>query len=393
MNVVEKIFTVKSLEIEELIKPSDGGLGLQLKQGKFTAIKGQYNQGNRILNIRFNYNKSFKGASEDSQREKEGSWTTTMRPDYTLSIWPEPLTDVEAEKLEQIVHIHFDAKYKIANLKAFLDSDVDNEKGENRKGYYKNADLLKMHAYKDAIKRTSGAYILYPGSEDKTLIGFHEVLPGLGAFSISPKEGINPTRNLEVFLRKILDHFLNRSSQRENIASKTYDITKDGKGDSLNESIPEYLNKQKLIPDETFVLVGYYNSEEQYRWIRKSRLYNFRMGSGNGSLILDNETVGSKYLLLHRKGDNETGDFWKVTSKGPKVYSRKNLESKGYPKAKEEKEYKKNYLVVDIEEVTAIEFKNTKWKFKELAKYKSKRESAHPFTCSLTELMRVKMNN
>jgi predicted component of viral defense system (DUF524 family) len=39
------------------------------------------------------------------------------------------------------------------------------EKAENRKGIYKNADLLKMHAYKDAIRRTGGAYVLYPGDK------------------------------------------------------------------------------------------------------------------------------------------------------------------------------------------------------------------------------------
>ena len=40
-----------------------------------------------------------------------------------------------------------------------------------------------MHAYKDAIRRTGGAYILYPGeSEEWRKIGFHEVIPGLGAF-------------------------------------------------------------------------------------------------------------------------------------------------------------------------------------------------------------------
>lgn len=391
--VIENVFSVSSLSIQKLIKSKDGGLSLQLKQGKFTAIDGIYTRGTRNLNIRFNYNKSFKGFSEDYKRELEGSWTISMRPDYTLSIWPEELSDKQAEQSEQIVHIHFDAKYKISNLNEFLDSDLDKEKEDNKKGFYKNADLLKMHAYKDAIKRTSGAYVLYPGTENKTLIGFHEILPGLGAFSISPKPGSDPTNNLESFLREILEHFLDRTSQRENIASKTYEITKDGKGDSLNESIPEYINRQKLIPDETFVLVGYYNSDEQYKWIKKSKLYNFRMGSGNGSLILDKETVSSSYLLLHKEGDKESGDLWKITSRGPKVYSRKNLESKGYPKAKEEKEYKKYYLVIDIEEVQEVEFKNANWKFKELDKYKSKRESAYPFTSSLTELMRVKLKD
>ena len=65
----------------------------------------------------------------------------------------------EAEEKEQIVHIHFDAKYKIANINQIIegnqdDEQLNNEKKANLKGIYKNADLLKMHAYKDAIRRT-----------------------------------------------------------------------------------------------------------------------------------------------------------------------------------------------------------------------------------------------
>ena len=44
-----------------------------------------------------------------------------------------------------------------------------------------------MHAYKDAIRRTGGAYILYPGTDNQNpLKGFHEIIPGLGAFAIRP---------------------------------------------------------------------------------------------------------------------------------------------------------------------------------------------------------------
>ena len=271
LSVVEEIFHVDALEVSKLIVHSSQSLNLQLRQGKFTAINGVYTYGKRSLKIRFNYNKSFKGHNESTNREQEGSWTTTMRPDYTLSIWPEQLTDKQAEKEEQIVHIHFDAKYKLANLKAFSDVDLDAQKRENKKAVYKNADLLKMHTYKDAIRRTSGAYVLYPGSRDRKFNGFHEVLPGLGAFPIAPKAGTNQTKHLESFLREVLDHFLNRASQRENISNKTYQIIKGGIGDALHEAIPEYINGEKLIPDETYVLVGYCRSPEQYRWIEKLR--------------------------------------------------------------------------------------------------------------------------
>ena len=92
-----------------------------------------------------------------------------MRTDYTLSIWPGEISIDQAEREDLIVHIHFDAKYRVNKIDLGVDDSMNdeqmseallNEKKEQEEGIYKRADLLKMHAYKDAIRRTSGAYIL-----------------------------------------------------------------------------------------------------------------------------------------------------------------------------------------------------------------------------------------
>ena len=44
-------------------------LSLQLKQGEFTALNGTYTKGNRDLNIRFNYNRTFKGDYTEKNRD------------------------------------------------------------------------------------------------------------------------------------------------------------------------------------------------------------------------------------------------------------------------------------------------------------------------------------
>lgn len=399
LGVMKKVFQVEPNDISKLINNNGEDLSLQLKQGNFTPVKGIYNKGNRPLNVTFCYNKSFKGNAvnldEDNDRSASGSWTTTMRPDYTLSIWPRDLIRKDAEKQEQIVHVHFDAKYKIANLHQFLDSDLDAEKLENKLGIYKNADLLKMHAYKDAIKRTSGAYIIYPGTEDKIIKGFHEVLPGLGAFAISPTKEHNATDELEKFLQKVLNHFLNRASQRENIATKTYEITDGRKQNIVNDLLPEYLNGKKLIPDETYVLVGYCSNLKNIEWYKKEGKYNFRMNDDKGSLILENKVVDAKYLLLRKPNEDTACTIFKIISKGPKVVEGKRL--KGY-KSKNLKDY---YLVIDIENNETVDLGNAKFKFKELKAYKeiqekerNKRKAAGiPFSVSLTELMKVKVRD
>ena len=61
------------------------------------------------------------------------------------------------------------------------------EKAEEVTNTYKNADLLKMHTYNDAIRRTIGSYVLYPGEsnlsdENESIFSLYdEILPGVGA--------------------------------------------------------------------------------------------------------------------------------------------------------------------------------------------------------------------
>jgi len=225
LDLFQDLFKIDPKDISELIEKSKDDLNLKIKQGKFTALKGSFETNTRKLNIQFNYNRSFSGKKNYPD---SGSWTTTLRPDYTLSFWPFGISEKEAEKQELIVHVHFDAKYKITPLTNFINQnsakDLDEEKTENKKGIYKNADLLKMHAYKDAIRRTGGAYILYPGDKLIKQKGFHEIIPGLGAFPIRPSKNDSGIGELKSFILELISHFENQDSQREKLARKTFEI-------------------------------------------------------------------------------------------------------------------------------------------------------------------------
>lgn len=386
LEILQHLFEVEPKQLEELITVKDEGLNINLKQGKFTALKGIYNSGNRKFHIQFNYNRSFQGKND---YPKSGSWTTTLRPDYTLSVWPFGINEIQAEREELIVHIHFDAKYKVDNFFQITDQEegLDMEKTENRKGIYKNADLLKMHAYKDAIRRTGGAYVLYPGTASIERKGFHEIIPGLGAFPVRPSKMDDGTRELESFIKQVIDHFINRASQREKIAFKSFQVYQNppSKEDRVDDMLPEAFGANRhLIPDETYVLIGYYKSEEHLDWIEKKRKYNFRTGTGNGSLNLDLETVSAKYLLLHTKGDKDSSRLWKIVSKGPKVFSKTDLEKLDYPSPSND-----FYLIINLEPITDQELIGKRWSFKKLDNYKKGNASAFPFTASIAELVKV----
>ena len=408
---------------DHLIVPTNDGLNVMVKSGKHTALEGVFDSGYRKLKVKFSYNRTFSGGTEyinQSNQKLSGSWTKTLRPDYTLSFWPAEFSEDYAEEKELIVHIHFDSKYKVDQfivntnpignlnpeiLKLELESQLNEEKEDEKKGKYKHADLLKMHAYKDAIRRTGGAYILYPGTENqKPLKGFHEIIPGLGAFAVRPSAENNGITELSHFIDSVINHLLDRASQRENAAIKTYEIHKNKKMDYLddnvtpnilNEPIPEYFdssNSLKIIPDETFVLVGYCRDKENLSWYLKEGIYNFRMDDDSGSLALTNQVVNAKYLLIREAGNKLASKVFKIISNGPKVLIGSNLKNLGY-KTDRLKDY---YLVIHIDKELCNDFNSSQFDFTQLDEYKKIKikhnpytAAGTPFTITLSELMKV----
>lgn len=392
LDVLSKKFHFTSKSINELIDCKNGTLNLALKQGRMVVLGGKYETESRILNVQFSYNRTF-GYTSDYQ--KTGSWTRSFRPDYTLSIWPGEISSIEAEREELITHIHFDAKYRVDRFLLTGDEIFDGNheedslseiKNEEEHGTYKRADLLKMHAYKDAIKRTGGAYILYPGTENYVISGFHEIIPGLGAFAIAPGKGEKGLSEFTSFIDDVIRNFLDRTSQRETLAYHTYS-TLQKESLNLNEPLPEpYGANRGLLPDETYVLIGHYKNEEHLNWILTTCLYNTRTGSGNGSLRLDLKFTSAKYLLLH----GALGQYFlKLDIRGPRIFSRQDLINKKYP-GSPTKEY---YVVFGIEKGrTESEFDNMRWNIPEISDHIGHQRGA-PDAILLSQLMKHRLKD
>jgi hypothetical protein len=290
-----------------------------------------------------------------------------------------------------IVHIHFDAKYKIEQVTDIFgfDDDLDQEKLDHKKGLYKRADILKMHSYKDAIRRSAGAYVLYPGTESKMERGFHEIIPGLGAFPVKPSEYDDGSTQLKKFLQDVTNHFLNRTSQREKLYYQTYAIH-NHLSKTLKENLPELLRENRdLIPDQTYVLIGYYKDTSHLDWIIKNSLYNARMDSRRGSLKLGIGESTARYLLLHGEGETKTGKLFKIVEKGPRVFSINQLKKFNYPHdSREEQNF---YLVYKVDNSIEKELDGRVWDITQLEGYKPGRGSSLPFTATLAELMEVEV--
>lgn len=338
LQVVSKKFSLTEPPVKKLIEMTSDGFNLKLKSGKQLVIDGIYNNKGRNLRIQFSYNKTFNWTSH---RGEQGSWTQQMRPDYTLSFWPAEFSSIEAERQELMVHIHFDAKYKVDNIEGLFgrnDENLDDEKERQRVGIYKRADLLKMHSYRDAIKRSEGAYVLYPGTQDKTWSGYHEILPGVGAFAITPGktgEAVGLS-GLSEFLDKVVGHLCNRSSKRERLSFNNYKIQNSFVGENIFAELPERKqnSSERQIPiAETNIVVATIESEDILNWIIETKTFASDMNIQNGDMVINPLLFMASHVLLLSKWDQKVIRLFKINN-GPQISTLDKLKFLKFPDTK-----------------------------------------------------------
>ena len=266
-----------------------------------------------------------------------------------------------------------------------------------KRGTYKRDDLLKMHAYRDAIRRTQGAYVMYPGPEggDKRMQGFHEVLPGLGAFALRPRQDADTSSGsaaLTAFLQEVVADVADRSSAREQQSFhtfKTYEQPFPGAVEerrALYELVPERAadGKARHTPlRETFVVVGWVKTAAHLDWIKKLGKYNFRMGSTPGALPLSAQVVGARYLQLHGDDGEAVPGLFRIKdpATGPQVCSSDDLKRLGYPTEPTQP----SYLVFDIE--PALEFADYTCNYPMLQGKPASAALGYPFATSLLDVL------
>jgi predicted component of viral defense system (DUF524 family) len=143
------------------------------------------------IKVALMYNRTF-----SRHRSGDGfkSYTFDFKPDYTLCI----------EYGQQAFLIHFDAKYR-SDKEESRTVELDEETREISRTFWED-DVCKMHTYKDAILKTEGAYILYPGDGEIDIFKIDErkEIPSVGAFSLTPGQSESESKRLEWFLRSIL---------------------------------------------------------------------------------------------------------------------------------------------------------------------------------------------
>jgi len=123
------------------------------------------------------------------------SYSLPFKPDYSILVAVDECT----------CFIHLDAKYRSTVRPDDLYESIDmRDSEEELERRFRDGDVYKMHSYKDAILRSVGAYILYPGDKEIIFQEDNSEVPSVGAFPLNPGENINEEKRLRDFIETVI---------------------------------------------------------------------------------------------------------------------------------------------------------------------------------------------
>jgi hypothetical protein len=293
----------KPTRLHSLFRSTSGGMALGLRQGRESKVSWSTMVAGRELQLELFFNRHFGATSHPGS----GSWSRAMRPDCSLWIRPaSALPGDDPDRLE--TWLHFDAKYRVDFLiqqfrrdATEAESVASTEEEEETWGESKRADVLKMHAYRDAIRRSAGAYVLFPGTETGRFTLDTETLPGIGAFPMRPSSGGGAPRGqsgLTDFLRDVLSHIANQATRHERSRFWSERIATEG---NLERSPDPPMEALELPPADTDVLLVRIERNTDLDWIMKSRTCVLSGEAPVASRRVE-AALGAKLLLFHGPG-------------------------------------------------------------------------------------------
>jgi hypothetical protein len=335
-------------DYSNLFKVNNSKFALNLVEGEESRVDWLYMLHGRKVQISLWYNRTFSPILKDGAQ----SWSKDYKPDISMHVRPvgEVINDENRSSLD--VWVHFDAKYKLEVVEENIDKNI--EAGAR----VTKDDVSKMHAYRDAIRNSAGAYVLFPGTYQDKFEEFDEILPGVGAFPLRPEgtESGDDQRALAKFIHSVIDHCCNQASKRERSQfwqNQHWSVQPDSDLGKQTVNAAPFLAQP---PADTRVLVAYVRPEN-VQFIRKSLMYNLRADSGRaGSISPSDQELTAHYVLLWtgtEGGRPETLGLY-IRKSNWYVSNSEEMVKAGYVSTSKAA----TYFVCDLEPVFAIDHKS-----------------------------------
>jgi hypothetical protein len=231
--------------------------------------------------------------------------------------------------------VHFDAKYRVERPREQFDSTTEEQESaaaeaeaSERLSGSKREDLLKMHAYRDAIRGSAGAYVLFPGDDGGAPFReFSELLPGVGAFALRPHEGEGAVgrQTLEEFLRGVLGHVADQASQDERYRYWRAVVRGRSELGGSGKELPQLATP----PRDALVLCAVLQSEGEADWLTRMHTYCVPAGDKPGAFTPGSDELRAEWALFAMQGAAPL--LW--IREGPwYVQAGEQLSEAGYPK-------------------------------------------------------------
>jgi predicted component of viral defense system (DUF524 family) len=281
---------------------NDGdGLSLALRRGKQSKLPWEVSVAGRRLGVSLYFNRTFRATDDGA----DGSWSRPMVPDASVLIRPlEARVRVEGER-DLDVWLHFDAKYKLdwsssqfeevqpeVEAKTALQDEEHETVGVSRRD-----DLLKMHAYRDAIRRSAGAYVLFPGtSAPRNFREFVELIPGLGAFPLRPGDD-SGTAALRRFIDDVLLHAADQATAEERRRFWQARIFAGSAGS--DRPAVSFLDRP---PADSPILISWVPDERHWRWTDDTKQHVLQLPEGGEGIVFRAEELAAQLILLSGVG-------------------------------------------------------------------------------------------
>ncbi|MDO5575643.1 MAG: DUF2357 domain-containing protein, partial [Fibrobacter sp.] len=317
---------IEECDAKQMLSNKDkDGLLVSIKEGETSLLSVILKE--KELRINFYYNKTFK-KNEFNGTKYQGSYSRDFRPDYTFAFFSSRYSEEkDAIQEGEVSYLHFDAKYRVTDITSLfgkepsINGDDENdsfnqEKREETVNTYNRGDLLKMHTYNDAIRRTIGSYVLYPGSSNDNKNKFQvfdELLPGVGAFAIRPGDTKRDgEKTLIEFIRDVIEFKCKTSSRQYRKDYFENMVIRNASDKSLFVEKVDHNQARKPV-ESKLIMIGFVR-EEYYKYLEDKNIVpkgnNYKNYIGNEFYFyfhaikaghvytLHKETTKSKYLRL-----------------------------------------------------------------------------------------------
>lgn len=291
------------MDHSRLFKRSGDKLSLELRRGSPSFLRGAGLRRGRQVSIDLWFNRLFPRGREN--------WSERMRPDCSLRLATSSTSETDSKWL------HFDAKYRIDFYRDIFHGEPDQAPADRSDTGPVAEDLLKMHAYRDAIVRTSGAFVLYPGLDEhpSRRAPYHEILPGLGAFVLRPApngEAIPASAQLlRQFIEDAIDHLSAIGTDEDRATFWRDRVYKEARGRRLK--FEEWVDRP---PADIKVLLGFLHGIQHLNWVDRTGFYNLRAGERVGSVGLTSPELAADVICLY---DENSPEVWLYRSSGQLV--------------------------------------------------------------------------